>query len=312
MNTLCKCLLILGIIIILVIIIFVCCVFINCDNTIVYNFPTQIGNALGNRLCEIFAFKMSGRKNVLVLKFSLNNTKNEEIRNFYNNVYKIEVKSPKIDIRTRKLKNYDGSWNPEGNDKYYSEFITFIKNNYQNKINNFLPFVDVKKPVFHFRCSDAPINNNPQYHFPKLEFIDWVIEKLDKSIKDVIVISCLKHKSNDKYKLLCKKYLDFYIEYLYKKHNINTTIVCNSILEDFSTMLNAPILVSLIPSSFSVIAGILNENRYISPNLGKEKKGKYSLGHGVPWEMYDKEPLLHSTVKKIGGYENYDEIIKIL
>lgn len=154
----------------------------------------------------------------------------------------------------------------------------------------------VKYPVVHFRCSDSPFNKHNQYHMTKSSSVRWMAEQIkNKGYDEIILLSCNSHRSLDYDS--CASYIQYYSD-LFIESGIKVNQQCESIYEDFFTMVYSPLLVSLNASSFSFMAGVAKDPaNYISCNMGIEIEGVYSLQNEADWILDPNQPLLHKDVR---------------
>ena len=183
-------------------------------------------------------------------------------------------------------------------------FIQQIIDNAFIKTNN-IPTVSV--PIIHFRCADTPFVRNQDYTLQKHCFfskaLDDIQNKLNKKINNVIILSYINHRSDEKQSNSCIKYVNFLKEYL-EKLNYNVDIQSKSSLEDFATIFYAPASIST-SSSFSFMSGFFGKGIFISTTNGfydgeNERcidcsstiyKG-YNLNHKYVNDYYDTDTVL--------------------
>lgn len=175
--------------------------------------------------------------------------------------------------------------------QYWQTVRPFTQKFYDEKI----PKMKVNHPIVHFRCSDAPFVTHPLYHLSKRNSVQWMIDKIKaQGYQEVTILSCNRHrrvKNNT-----CGLYLKYYTQ-LFTDSEVKVKTECHDVFTDFTLMVNAPVLVSLNPSSFGFMAGIAKEpSKYISCNLGTEFNNSYLLQDQADWLMAPYQPLLHSEV----------------
>lgn len=187
----------------------------------------------------------------------------------------------------------------------YMQYWQTIRPQMQDFYTKTITPLQVKSPVVHFRCSDAPFVEHPLYHLTKATTVNWIIANIkERGFNDVIMLSCNKHrrvKNNP-----CSDYLKFYVG-LFNQAGIKVTTQCHDVYKDFAMMVHSPLLVSLNESSFAFIAGIAKDpNDYISCNFGREHEGSYLEHTEADWLMSANAPLLHKDVA------NYFDVAAVL
>lgn len=229
-------------------------------------------------------------------------------KNHFNKMSKSDLKSFFLhlpwDEKKVQLHNYitrdDATWSSldsTGADKknylYYWQTIRPIMREFYAE--HLMP-INVTVPVVHFRCSDSPFNRNVQYHLTKSSSVSWIADQIkQRGFKNIILLSCSSHHTMDKKS--CAKYTKEYAQ-LFSKQGLQVSVQCNSVLHDFSMMVNSPLLISLNASSYSFMAGVAkNPKDYISCNMGIEINGKYHLQTQADWILDPNPPLLHSEVQ---------------
>ena len=129
---------------------------------------------------------------------------------------------------------------------------------------------------------------------------------------------CTKHNSaagHDLSNIKCSEYANKIIEWgLQNDLNMSKDIVClSSEYETYKNLLSCKILVST-GGSFSFIPGIIkaleNKEFFISPLFYTEDKDNLKtdqwyneLVNKVHWTMYNKKPILHSSIKDYNTFE---------
>jgi hypothetical protein len=266
-------------------------------------------NALGNRLAGYFYFtntaECSDKKLAKECRCNAK-AKNLELKNFYN---KLNCK------RQNKIIDYksepESSWhslNDDGSQKLnYLKFWQTIRPEIQEIYQKNIKKSAMLYPVVHFRCSDTPFMKHLHYHLTKTSTVVWMIEKIkERGFSKIILLNCSGHRNSANN---CTTYVDFYID-LFKSHDLEVELQCNSIFEDFTLMFYSPLLVSLNTSSFSFMAGIAKDPQdYISCNMGLEIDGQYFLQTQADWILDSSVPLLHKDVK---DYNNSSDVIEKL
>ena len=170
--------------------------------------------------------------------------------------------------------------------------------------------------IIHLRCSDVPFVRHIDYHLQTSEYYTFVFDILKKhNIKKVKIMLCTQHGTNDLANIKCSEYANKIIEWgLQNDLNMSKDIVClSSEYETYKNLLSCKILVST-GGSFSFIPGIIkaleNKEFFISPLFYTEDKDNLKtdqwyneLVNKVHWSMYNKKPILHSSIKDYNTFE---------
>ncbi len=200
-------------------------------------------------------------------------------------------------------------WNPMGR-KGYLNFWQDIRPNLRNAYNNIIPdkYKNIEHPVIHFRCSDTPFIRFHSYHIPKEDYVEHVSSFLkNKGFNTAIFLNCPSHRSTVYNRKMCHMFSQLYTN-LFKNYGITLISRCNSIMEDFYTMIYCPLLISLNESSYSFMAGISKKpDQYISYGNGIEVNNIYSKHkkREADWVLYDHDPVLHKNIK---NYYDFNEV----
>jgi len=192
-------------------------------------------------------------------------------------------------------------------------FWMCMKDLIHNMIDNALRksdlYMEVKEPLIHFRCADAPFVKNIQYHFVKYEFyknaLEKIYEKSPSHNKKVVILSCNTHRSNDKMKDSCIKYTDYLVDYL-KDNGYEPDLQCDTNLNDFARMFYAPGVIS-IGSSYSFLAGFFGSGNFISSEhvMEHEKERKCTICDS--WMLEGR--VKHKDIPDYYDYETVNEIL---
>lgn len=116
--------------------------------------------------------------------------------------------------------------------------------------------IDQKVPVIHFRCSDVPFNRIGSYHLVKYQFYKDGL----KGYKEVDLLSCHSHLSNEKNSNACKEYVRLLSEEL---SPMKVNVKCGHYFEDFASMFYAPLVLST-GSSMSFMAGFFGHGKFLT------------------------------------------------
>ena len=173
----------------------------------------------------------------------------------------------------------------------------------------YLKKVDVKCPVFHFRCSDIPMNRHMMYHIPKRAAVEKMIRIVkDKGYSKIILLNCTTHYTKSKRNgEMCREFCEYYVS-IFKEHGVEVVIQCNSVVEDMATMFYCPLLFSMNNSSFSFVVGVSRDpGTYVSTGLGKEYQDRYKCleQKDVDWIVLSDVPLLH---REVDNYYKFSEV----
>lgn len=269
--------------------------------------PRIHSSSLGNNLSSYFYYRASDLQDILVsrVKHSFKITEPKELRKFYSKLdwQRINFAVPYHSAHYSAWSVYDRVGREKLNYlEFWQQLRPVIAATYQDN----LPQLQVRNPVVHFRCSDAPFVKLEYYHLVKRDTVEWIAAKIKaKGFDHVTVLSCDQHKRRHK-NLACQQYMQYYVGILYEQ-GISVDYQCESVLHDFASMFYSPLLVSLNPSSFSFMAGVAKDpNEYISCNMGVEHAGKYYLQTQADWLIDSREPLLHVQVD---DYNDVDAVI---
>lgn len=162
----------------------------------------------------------------------------------------------------------------------------------------------IKYPIIHFRCADTPFVKHNSYYFQKYSYFDKAINDIENKIgkiKDITILACFDHLSNNEDKTSCNIYASKLKEHL---NNYNIHLKCNSNVDDFVSMFYAPAVISTI-SSFSFMSGFFGNGIYIQPNM-MINDNEVCLDCDNPYKGYN---ILH---KKVDDYHNVDDVYKLL
>lgn len=164
---------------------------------------------------------------------------------------------------------------------------------------------EVKYPVIHFRCADTPFNKWPSYTFQKYSFFDRALNDIKNKIgdfKNITILACFDHLSNNKNKDSCNNYIHKLKDSL---NNYEINIECNSNVDDFVTLFYAPAVISTL-SSFSFMSGYFGNGIYIQPNMLSEDNIEFCDNCELNYSGYN---IPHN---KVDDYHNVDEVYKLL
>ncbi len=198
-------------------------------------------------------------------------------------------------VDTDEKKNFWDALKPYGN-RYIDEALT--KANMK---------VDQKLPVIHFRCSDFPFWCSPtgfcyDYHFQKYEFF----RKALGDYKEVDIITCNRHGSDDRMKTTCEEYVNLLKNELNIK--VNLKLCEGDALEDFARMFYAPLIIST-GSSMSFIAGFFGNGKFITSGHVEEEKDGTTTTCKI-CEYGNEYNLLHKNVKDYYNVQDVHEKLK--
>jgi hypothetical protein len=248
---------------------------------------------IGNMLSEYYY-------NVIMYKYKLTLPviKKDEMSEFLYNITKnTDTSIQKLPLSGDIIINNNifwGKWLERG-DPNFGNFWKYARPIIKDSYTKSIPYEHIGFPVIHFRCSDIPFIRYSIYHLQKAKFIDWVIDIIEsRGFSTVIWLNCNSHLSSSNN---CKDINDIYIK-KFEQRGISVVAKCGTIIQDFATMVNSPLLVSLNPSSYSFMAGVSKEpDNYVSCNMGQEKNGTYVSQTRGDWLFSNEIPLLHSEVK---------------
>ena len=185
-------------------------------------------------------------------------------------------------------KDYISYWK---SDKVQKICQNYIKKNINTKFKT-------NHPIIHFRCSDVPFNKHPDYRLPKkqvLTLINKILKK--KGYKKAIFLSCTDHGKNKCAEKACREYSDYYISLL----DIDIEKQCNSQEKDFSLMYNSPFVISLVNSSFSMMAKLHDLDNYKTIYTVNKK-----INDEIPWAITGSDTISHKDIK---NYCNTGKVI---
>lgn len=219
-------------------------------------------NAIGNILCSYFY--LMGKAWHKGEKF-----KSEWIHEFVNDFYlnlPREIDPPP----NANIPNYDNSkrggfevvssWvvDSEEAKAFWDAMKPHVHDIIKNSLEKSNLVIEQKNPVLHFRCSDVPFNRQGGYRFSKYQFFKDSL----KGYKEVDILACHTHLSEEKNKKACEKY----VEYLKKEleaEGIKVNIACGHYFEDFARMFYAPVVISH-GSSMSFMAGYFGNGELLT------------------------------------------------
>lgn len=158
-------------------------------------------------------------------------------------------------------------------------------------------------PVIHFRCSDVPFVKHPEYHFSQYKYYLDILKKTD--YKKVILLSCHQHLSNEINKNTCDIYNNDLKQFL-NDNGYEVEVKCQDIINDFSLMFYAPIVISP-GSSFSFISGYCGFSDFYSSGHIHENNRENTC-HDCSW-LNNKYILYHNDIE---DYHNTNNVISIL
>jgi len=174
----------------------------------------------------------------------------------------------------------------------------FIKSNAKKEVNDI---------IIHFRCSDVPFIKSHEYFIQRYKFFKEALDRLKTVIsnKNIILLSCTTHYSNQNNVDACNKYAYHIMKYI-ENLNYNINIECNTNLEDFATLFYAPAVIST-GGSFSFMSGFFGNGIFLSTEHCDSKNtncckncDKYMIsGYNID----------HNDVD---DYLNVDEVLKLL
>lgn len=254
---------------------------------------------LGNVLARYFYFINTATvvDNEVFERFVIDtrNVTDTKLQSFYNK-FDWSLQANPIAYQT----SGESSWNqlnPNGSHKvnylnYWQSIRPMVKKLYETNVEA----KSVRYPVVHFRCSDSPFNKHNQYHMTKSSSVLWMAEQIkSRGYDEIILLSCNSHRSLDYDS--CASYIQYYSD-LFVESGLKVNQQCESIYEDFFTMVYSPLLVSLNASSFSFMAGVAKDpENYISCNMGIEIDGIYYVQNEADWILDPNPPLLHKDVR---------------
>lgn len=191
---------------------------------------------------------------------------------FYENLPK-RVEKPK-DLTITLPKNYK-EWiiDTEEKRKFYEDLKPYVHKILDEALKKTGVEVNQILPVIHFRCSDAPfscITGQPtdmctDYHFQKYDFY----KKALGDYKEVEILTCNRHNSNERMQKACEEYSR------HLKEELGVTVylkMCEGdALEDFAKMFYAPLVISM-GSSMSFMAGYFGKGEFVTGGHVFEKE----------------------------------------
>lgn len=268
---------------------------------------------LGNYLQGYFYYRASNNVTAqdpyVYLRLMRGKAKNSELDNLYKKL-PWRVAPTKIDFNSR----WDTAWQPTDGHKPVANYLQFwqqVRPIAKQIYDSTLPFVNIDKPVIHFRCSDIPFIKHAMYHLTKRQTVRWMAKQIkSQGYTHAVLLNCAKnHYARDQDS--CNQYAEYYAA-IFATEGVQISQQCLSELGDFSTMYHSPLLVSLNPSSFSFMAGIAKDpTTYISCNMGQETPSGYTLmtDNQADWRISTDAPLLH---KEVESYTNPIAVIQQL
>jgi len=164
---------------------------------------------------------------------------------------------------------------------------------------------NVNHPVIHYRLGDVPFCRNSVHHLNRYSFFLWALEKNTED-NTVIIVTSNKHRSKPKMKQASLSYLQDFIHFL-KENGYHPIIQSKSIVEDFATMVFAPVLISG-GSTYSFMAGMANNQTFVSSLIGQEKGQFFDTIENCDW-MYPHLPILH---RDIASYYDMETVFEKL
>mmetsp|Transcript_63983 Transcript_63983/g.128387 ORF Transcript_63983/g.128387 Transcript_63983/m.128387 type:complete len:259 (+) Transcript_63983:121-897(+) len=158
--------------------------------------------------------------------------------------------------------------------------------------------IPVEHPVLHWRCSDVPFERHPDYELPSLEVAPMLRELLlARGHKQLLVVTDQKYKRRKETRhcaALLQVYLDAIgLPYVYSKSRQKH--------RDFMILRNAPLVISLINSSFAFAAKLHDLGNYfvVYTNGGAKPSSD------IPWQL-SVPTLPHSL---FADYDDVDSVI---
>jgi hypothetical protein len=165
----------------------------------------------------------------------------------------------------------------------------------------------VNVPVIHFRCADVPFARHFVYHFQKYAFYKDALKDISSKItkfNSVQISYCNDHNSSEENKTSCDIYIKSLCDYLLSI-GYDSTIKCQSSLDDFATLYYAPAVIST-GSSFSFMSGFFGKGIFIS--AGHQNEGEVQAESVGEW-LYKGYNVMHS---EISDYHDTANVIKKL
>jgi hypothetical protein len=124
--------------------------------------------------------------------------------------------------------------------------------------------------VLHFRCSDVPFQRGSMYRLLCYRWYTRALAMVRTKVRSIAIVSCHMHQSRRQNRDSCQKYVDRLAEHVRTlKSEAKVHTVCASVDEDFSTMAQAPVLISS-GSSMSYMAGLVSEGTTIFPSTSQK------------------------------------------
>lgn len=161
-----------------------------------------------------------------------------------------------------------------------------------------------KLPIIHFRCSDVPFIKFDDYRLPKKEVGAEIIKILkEKGYNEVIWLSNTGHKSLECSKDACKEYSNYYKSLL--KGITIKELPEGDVNHDFMLMHHSPLVISLVNSSFSMMAKVRDLDNYKVVN-SSHSNNEFT---NVPWIINNVRLLDH---KEVETYCDSANVIKLL
>lgn len=251
-----------------------------------------------------------GYKNMRMLYFPFHHKDNDpEITNFYLTLPLQCTLTKEEMLLANSLPSW--TWNIkwvhqpiewEDNQDAYVTYHALVRSVGQRIVRNALEKIGYKKevsyPVIHYRLGDVPFVRNMGHHINKYAYFLWALEKAgvsDWEDKTVLIVSSNKHHANTLLKTASDYYLQDFLSFL-QEHGYNPIVQSESVLEDFATMVYAPILISS-GSSYSFMAGMATTGTFLSSSVGREDKIDHSFITNTNCEwMCPFSPVLHGDV----------------
>jgi hypothetical protein len=163
----------------------------------------------------------------------------------------------------------------------------------------------VRTAIVHFRCSDVPFINMPEYPLQPRAYFKFVADFLRKydDVDNVVVVNCNEH---GKHQLapLCHKYAHVIQEWLQgdlPQMPVDVNLACETQKETFEAMLGSHTLIST-GGSFSFVPGMLKGKRFVTPYLGGLMRPYHRELHRlVHWTMWESNAPVQAA-----DYERFD------
>jgi len=159
--------------------------------------------------------------------------------------------------------------------------------------------------IVHFRCSDVPFIDMPEYPLQPRAYFKFVADFLMKynDVLHVLIVNCNKHNWHQ-LSPLCHSYaynIKSWLQEYLPNIPVDVDLACETQKMSLEKMLGSHTLIST-GGSFSFVPGILKGKRFVTPYLGGSMQPYHSNLHRlVHWTMWDSNAPVHSS-----NYERFN------